>query len=91
MPGPVGQYVSAVEDVQKYARNEGENDEVVKEWLAENLHVERQSHPNESYSQALAAAVLVTKHEIKENAQVHWEQEKEEMQERESVGYRMRM
>lgn len=82
MPGPVEQLTKAADEVERYALQHGEDHDLVKSWFYENLQVEHSSHPQETYSQTVRQAVDVTKHEIRENADIHWEQEREEMQTR---------
>lgn len=82
MPGPVEQLTQAADEVERYALQNGEDPELVKNWFYENLQVERSSHPQEAYSHTVRQAVDVTKHEIRENADIHWEHEREAMRAR---------
>lgn len=88
MPGPVQQYVEAVKEVETYADRYDQPWDV-REAFDDNLRVERQFHPEESYSLAVRHAIETTKHEIRDNAEIEEERESERL--KESHGYRMRL
>jgi hypothetical protein len=83
MPGPVQQYVAAIREVDGYAV---EHDPAWDPRLAfeANLRAERQSRPDESYSQAIKHAIEATMRESEENAWAADQQHELQLQQRES-------